>query len=95
MCELPSPIDMKEVGESALDSALPWDRIAGVPFHTDGPTWHVRSRARERRGHARAARSGLPLARRATSPRIDTIREQKTVSLNLNARQEERVARGP
>src|SRR6202044_2749479 len=26
---LPSPIDMKEVGESALDSALPWDRIAG------------------------------------------------------------------
>src|SRR6201994_445545 len=30
--QLPSPIDMKEVGESALDSALPWDRIAGVPF---------------------------------------------------------------
>src|SRR6201996_3190394 len=32
--QLPSPIDMKEVGESALDSALPWDRIAGVPFTT-------------------------------------------------------------
>src|ERR1700758_937598 len=29
---LPSPIDMKEVGESALEAALPWDRIAGVPF---------------------------------------------------------------
>src|SRR6202035_2346263 len=32
---LPSPIDMKEVGESALEAALPWDRIAGVPFHTE------------------------------------------------------------
>src|SRR5207244_1990660 len=29
---LASPLDTKEVGESALESALPWDRIAGVPF---------------------------------------------------------------
>src|SRR5438445_253071 len=29
---LPSPIDAKEVGESSLEAALPWDRIAGVPF---------------------------------------------------------------
>ncbi len=29
---LPSPIDIKEVGESSLEAALPWDRIAGVPF---------------------------------------------------------------
>ena len=66
---LPSPIDMKEVGESALDSALPWDRIAGVPFHTEGPASSTPIPALvERRGHARAARCGLPLAGRATSP---------------------------
>src|SRR5947199_6738700 len=29
---LPSAIDMKEVGESALEAALPWDQIPGVPF---------------------------------------------------------------
>src|SRR4029077_15549990 len=29
---LASAIDTKEIGESALESALPWDRIAGVPF---------------------------------------------------------------
>jgi len=28
----PHRSDMKEVGESALEAALPWDRIAGVPF---------------------------------------------------------------
>ena len=31
---LASAIDTKEIGESALESALPWDRIAGVPFKT-------------------------------------------------------------
>ena len=32
---LPSQIDMEEFGESALEGALPWDRIAGVPFHSE------------------------------------------------------------
>src|SRR5579863_10345751 len=29
---LASVLDTKEIGESALESSLPWDRIAGVPF---------------------------------------------------------------
>jgi len=29
---LPSPISLDEVGESSLDAALPWDRIAPAPF---------------------------------------------------------------
>ncbi len=32
--QLPSGIDMKTVGESALEAALPWDRIPGVAFRT-------------------------------------------------------------
>ena len=35
---LASAIDTKEIGESALESALPWDRIAGVPFKTSAGT---------------------------------------------------------
>jgi carboxyl-terminal processing protease len=31
---LPSPISLEDVGESALEAALPWDRIAGVPFQS-------------------------------------------------------------
>jgi carboxyl-terminal processing protease len=31
---LPSPISLEDVGESTLEAALPWDRIAGVPFQT-------------------------------------------------------------
>src|SRR5258706_3885023 len=35
---LASPLDTKEIGESALESALPWDRIAGVPFRMSAGT---------------------------------------------------------
>src|SRR5580704_5147206 len=34
--QLPSVIDMKEVGESALEAALPWDRIQSASFNA----WH-------------------------------------------------------
>jgi len=34
--QLPSAIDMTEVGESALEAALPWDRIQPAPF----AAWH-------------------------------------------------------
>ena len=33
---LPSQIDLEEFGESALEGALPWDRIPGVPFRSEG-----------------------------------------------------------
>src|SRR5690242_15099522 len=35
---LVSLLDTKEIGESALESALPWDRITGVPFHSERRT---------------------------------------------------------
>jgi carboxyl-terminal processing protease len=88
--ELPSPIDMKEVGESALDSALPWDRIAGVPFHTEGqastPIPALVSDEDTRAQHDPDYRWLV-----ADIAAIDNIREQHTVSLNLNARREERA----
>jgi carboxyl-terminal processing protease len=89
---LASPLDTKEIGENALESALPWDRIAGVPFKTSVGT--------------AAAPAAAPLAteedvRAQRDPdyrwlvsdiaAIDSERDQKSVSLNLQARREERT----
>jgi carboxyl-terminal processing protease len=89
---LASAIDTKEIGESALESALPWDRIAGVPFKASA-------------GSA-AAPAPAPLAteedlRAQHDPdykwlvsdiaALDSARDQKSVSLNLKVRREERA----
>ncbi len=87
---LPSPIDAEEVGESALENALPWDRIAGVPFRADN-------------GLQRTSIAGLALEERGRADRdpnyrwlvsdlaaIDQIRKRTTISLNLAARKAER-----
>jgi carboxyl-terminal processing protease len=87
---LPSPIDAEEIGESALDNALPWDRIAGVPFRADS-------------GLQRTSIAGLALEERGRADRdpnyrwlvsdlaaIDQIRKRTTVSLNLAERKAER-----
>ena len=66
---LPSQIDMEEVGESALEGALPWDRIAGVPFRSEAkdaqPNIAV---ARHRREGARATRIRTTAGWWRTSP---------------------------
>jgi carboxyl-terminal processing protease len=89
---LPSPIDMKEVGESALEAALPWDRIAGVPFQasaTSGAALPVATLASDE--DVRAQRD--PDYRWLVSDiaAIDSVREQHSVSLNLKDRREERA----
>jgi carboxyl-terminal processing protease len=89
--ELPSPIDMKEVGESALDSALPWDRIAGVPFHSEGPSSVMPIPTLVSDEDTRAQRDPDYRWLVADIAAIDTIRDQHSVSLNLNARREERT----
>ncbi len=86
---LPSPIDLKEVGESALDSALPWDRIAGVPFRadhrTETPIPELTSDEDTRAQHDPDYRWLV-----ADIAALDTVRGQKAVSLNLATRREER-----
>jgi carboxyl-terminal processing protease len=88
---LPSPIDVKEVGESSLEAALPWDRIAGVPFQaspTAGGTLPVAALTSDEDVRAK----GDPDYRWLVSDiaAIDTVREQHSVSLNLKERKEER-----
>jgi carboxyl-terminal processing protease len=88
---LPSLIDMKEVGESALEAALPWDRISGVPFQQSANSAlpiPISTLASEE--DVRAQRD--PDYRWLVSDiaAVDQVREEKTVSLNLKMRQEER-----
>jgi len=88
---LPSDIDMKVIGESALEAALPWDRIAGVPFRnwdrredTIVPTLMTEESQRaEKDPDYRWLVQSIAA--------LDTAREQKTISLNLASRKEERA----
>jgi carboxyl-terminal processing protease len=89
--QLPSDIDMKTVGESALEAALPWDRIAGVPFrgYDRGGDTSIPALSTEETARADKDPDYRWLVQTIAS--IDTLREQKTISLNLAARKEERT----
>jgi carboxyl-terminal processing protease len=87
--QLASPIDLKEVGESVLDDALPWDRIAGVPFSVEPTTPAALTQLATEEG----VRSRTDPDYRWLVSDIaasDELRELKTVSLNLKQRREER-----
>ncbi len=89
---LASPLDTKEVGESALESALPWDRIAGVPFKASaGSSAAPPVAALATEEGTRAQRD--PDYRWLVSDiaAIDSVRDQHSLSLNLKARREERT----
>jgi carboxyl-terminal processing protease len=90
---LVSAIDAKEVGESALESALPWDRIAGVPFKTSAslppsaPSLATLTSEEDSRAQHDPDYKWLV----SDIAALDVVREQKTVSLNLKERREERT----
>jgi len=89
---LASPLDTKEIGESALESALPWDRIAGVPFRMSigmaaAPPVAALATEEDARAHHDPDYRWLV----SDIAAIDSVRGQHSVSLNLKARREERA----
>ena len=89
---LASVLDTKEIGENALESALPWDRIAGVSFKASVGTAAapaVASLASEE--DARAHHDPDYRWLMSDIAAIDSERDQHSVSLNLKARREERA----
>ncbi|MGO9803859.1 MAG: carboxy terminal-processing peptidase [Steroidobacteraceae bacterium] len=89
---LASILDTKEVGESALESSLPWDRIAGVPFKSSSvlasePTVATLTAAEDTRAQHDPDYHWLV----SDIAAIDTLRGQHSVSLNLKVRREERA----
>ena len=88
--QLASPISLEEVGESALDDALPWDRIAGVPFRSAGQaSGSIARLALEENARAERDPNYRWLVQDIAA--AEQIRKQTAVSLNLKARQAERV----
>ena len=89
---LASLLDTKEVGESALESSLPWDRIAAVPFKTSAvlttePTVTTLRAAEDLRAQRDPDYHWLV----SDIAAVDALREQHSVSLNLNVRRDERA----
>jgi carboxyl-terminal processing protease len=88
---LPSSIDMEAVGESALDAALPWDRIAAAGFRrTSLAAQPPPAAALERAEAERAARDPDYQWLVESIAVTERLRNQKTVSLNLAERKAER-----
>jgi carboxyl-terminal processing protease len=88
---LPSPISTDDVGESVLEHALPWDRIASVPFQARSPEpVLVQTLATEESDRATHNPDYQWLM--ASLATLDSARKEKTLSLNLKKRQLERTA---
>jgi carboxyl-terminal processing protease len=88
---LPSPISTDDVGESVLEHALPWDRIASVPFQARLPEpslLQTLASAENDRANHNADYQWLM----ASLASLDSVRKEKTLSLNLKKRQQERAA---
>jgi carboxyl-terminal processing protease len=88
--ELASPISLKDVGESALDDALPWDRIASADFRAlDSKLPSIAKLAMEEAARQNRDPDYRWLVNDIAA--IDTLRQRKTISLNIEARRAERT----
>jgi carboxyl-terminal processing protease len=97
--ELPSVIDPQEFGESAQDTALPWDQISGTP-HASVRVARTLMPALTKQHERRAEHDRIYSLFLADLAEARKAREQTTVSLNLETRlaekareQAERLAR--
>jgi carboxyl-terminal processing protease len=87
---LPSQIDMEEFGESALEGALPWDRIPGVPFRSEGKAQQPDIAVLATEEKSRADRDPDYRWLVADLAAADSMRKQTSLSLNLQQRKDER-----
>jgi carboxyl-terminal processing protease len=87
---LPSQIDMDEFGESALEGALPWDRIPGVPFHSESKSSQPNISVLATEEKTRADKDPDYRWLVADLAAAETVRKQTSLSLNLEQRKQER-----
>ena len=86
---LPSPIDEHQVGESVRDSALPWDTIQTTRFRPGDPLDNtIHSLTATHAERAKDDPNYLYLLRNIEDDVAE--REQKSVSLNIDVRREQR-----
>jgi len=87
---LPSQIDTTEFGESALEGALPWDRIPGVPFRSEAKAQQPNITVLANEEKVRADKDPDYRWLVADLAANDAVRKQTSLSLNLQARKAER-----
>jgi carboxyl-terminal processing protease len=87
---LPSPISTAEVGESSRDAALPWNRIRPAQFQREGALAPVVSDL-QRLHEQRVAEDPDYQHMLSELGELAKMREQKSVSLNLEKRRSERT----
>ena len=87
---LPSQIDLDEFGESALEGALPWDRIPGVPFRSEAKAQQPNIAALASEEKVRADKDPDYRWLVADLAANDVVRKQTSLSLNLQQRKAER-----
>jgi len=86
---LPSPISTDEVGESVQDSALPWDRIHGVPFGRNSSLKQAVAPLAAEHDKRVASDADYQMLLKDIGL-VESVRSQKSVSLNLSKRKAER-----
>ncbi len=87
---LPSQIDLDEFGESALEGALPWDRIPGVPFRSEARAQQPNIAVLASEEKVRADKDPDYRWLVADLAANDAVRKQTSISLNLQQRKTER-----
>jgi carboxyl-terminal processing protease len=88
--ELPARINAKDVGEGALESPLPWDRIAPVAFRAAAPLGEVaQTIAKEQTQHSEHDADYQWLVGALSA--LEQSRADHSLSLNLAERQHERA----
>jgi len=86
---LPSLIDANEVGESTRDRALPWDHIEPAAFKVEGDLKPMTVSLQKLHDERTAGSEDFKYLREDIAA-LDAVRTQKTLSLNLKDREEER-----
>ncbi len=87
--ELPSLIDANEVGESTRDRALPWDHIEPAAFRVEGDLKPIAAALAKLHAERTAGSADFKYLHDDIAA-LDTMRKQKTLSLNLKTREAER-----
>jgi carboxyl-terminal processing protease len=89
---LPSAISTEEVGESSRDGSLPWNRIRPAEFRREGAYATLLPELQREHDARVATDPDFQYAVKEIAS-IETMRNQKSVSLNLARRKAEREAR--
>ncbi|WP_251978344.1 carboxy terminal-processing peptidase [Salinicola avicenniae] len=85
----PSLIDPEEIGESALDNALPWDRVRPVQYRLYGEPWRYLEALQDRHEQRIADDPDFVYLERQAQLSKRLREQQTSISLNREQRQRE------